>query len=375
MRLTTSSEDPSIILSELLVPPPVIIQVEPLGTNKCVVSQNCLSTNVQNDTDEEVCVLESSHNEIATIPKLAVSPECLLYNKILEKMCKSPSFIMKELAGKGIGMVAKRKLYPGDLILAEKPLFFMPEAVFEDVEAAEEWLDKAVNNLSSQQREIFMCLSDCRNPEDPNYLGRFYTNCMYYDTSYTVVCPIMARANHSCKPNAEFVDRVDLGVNELRAMYVVEPGEEIMINYLAMAEEGCDVREVRRDYLRRFYGFQCTCRACTLQGKALEDEEALRENLKELQALGTLMWTPEEVAVFVSGMYKIQGKLSNILELMKTCFNASDDQMLKLKYCMHGLSLSISLFGEESKQTHTWKQRSAELCPLALWAGCCLRYE
>ena len=71
-----------------------------------------------------------------------------------------------------------------------------------------------------------------------------------------VVCPLMARANHSCRPNAEFVARIDQGspfyiiikiniykktksrplllcpwpgVNELRAMYVIEAGEEGMI--------------------------------------------------------------------------------------------------------------------------------------------------
>ena len=26
-----------------------------------------------------------------------------------------------------------------------------------------------------------------------------------------VVCPLMARANHSCRPNAEFVARIDQG--------------------------------------------------------------------------------------------------------------------------------------------------------------------
>ena len=55
------------------------------------------------------------------------------------------------------------------------------------------------------------------------------------------------------------------GRNELRATYVIEAGDEVTINYMAMAEEGSDVREVRQEYLRRLYGFQCTCKACTLQ--------------------------------------------------------------------------------------------------------------
>ena len=115
------------------------------------------------------------------------------------------------------------------------------------------------------------------------------------------VCPDMARANHSCRPNAgrwwqyihffittyystsEFVTRVWSGEQVLVVMYVVEAGEEVInilynieiiyiiyhmqvtINYLDMEQEGADTRETRRDYLRTSYGFCCTCRACTLQ--------------------------------------------------------------------------------------------------------------
>jgi hypothetical protein len=35
------------------------------------------------------------------------------------------------------------------------------------------------------------------------------------------VCPIMARANHSCKPNAEFVSRKDLGQISFHAHFTI----------------------------------------------------------------------------------------------------------------------------------------------------------
>jgi hypothetical protein len=50
--------------------------------------------------------------------------------------------------------------------------------------------------------------------------------------------------------------------------YVINEGEEITISYMSMAEEGSETKETRQDYLRRWYGFQCTCRACTIQVKA-----------------------------------------------------------------------------------------------------------
>merc|ERR1719204_3066135 len=113
----------------------------------------------------------------------------------------------------------------------------MPVSVFDsDCDATEEWLDRAINRLGSVDRELLLSLTDWSNPDDFTYLGLFYTNCMSWDKD-VVVCPLMARANHSCRPNAEFIARIDQGVNELRAMYVIEAGEEVTINYLAMAKE------------------------------------------------------------------------------------------------------------------------------------------
>ena len=72
----------------------------------------------------------------------------------------------------------------------------------------------------------------------------------------------MARANHSCRPNAEFVTRKDLGVNHLRAIYTIEQGEEVEINYMLMEKEGLEGRAARQAYLKKSYDFQCICSAC-----------------------------------------------------------------------------------------------------------------
>ena len=84
----------------------------------------------------------------------------------------------------------------------------------------------------------------------------------------------MAMANHSCRPNAEFIDRTDIGLQLLVVIYVIEAGDEICINYMSMEDEGCDTKEVRQEFLRRFYGFMCCCQACTLQVGYTVREEA-----------------------------------------------------------------------------------------------------
>ena len=62
-----------------------------------------------------------------------------------------------------------------------------------------------------------------------NCLPRFYTNDMSYGED-AVLCPIMARANHSCRPNAEFVTRKDLG----KALYLISILWWISLKYLVV---------------------------------------------------------------------------------------------------------------------------------------------
>ena len=102
--------------------------------------------------------------------------------------------------------------------------------------------------------------------------------------------------------------------------YVINKGEEITINYMSMAEEGSDTKETRQFYLRRDYGFQCTCKACTLQDQELLDDESVRETIKELQAAGTDKLDPAELESLISKAYHIQGKHSYILDLFQILY-------------------------------------------------------
>ena len=89
----------------------------------------------------------------------------------------------------------------------------MPQAVFDgDRQSTEEWLSKAINLLGSEDRELLLSLTDCCNPNDDDvtYIGLLYTNCMSWEGD-VVVCPLVATANHSCRPNAQFVPRLDKG--------------------------------------------------------------------------------------------------------------------------------------------------------------------
>lgn len=249
---------------------------------------------------------------------------CRLYNSLLEMMPSKPPC---------------RKLYPGDLILIEPPLIFVPDKM--DGEATAALLEVLMSRMSQVQREAVLYLNDSKNPDDPDNLGRFYTNAMSYGED-AVLCPIMARANHSCRPNAEFVTRKDLGLNHLRAIYPIE-------------EEG---REARQAYLRRSYDFECICSACNLRGKRLDADEGLRESLRQMRERGIDLLTDQEVDVFLAGLYTIQAKLSYIFEVVEQVWLSCSHPQKKSKHCLHSRTLLCLLYGNDSTQVHLWDERA-----------------
>ena len=126
--------------------------------------------------------------------------------------------------------------------------------------------------MSSMEREIVFKLANKRmNVEDDRfdptpYCGILATNAMTWGHGDdAVICPKMARANHSCRPNAEFVSRLDLDEQHLVTIYPIAEGEEITINYMDMDEEGTETTKARQSYLRNSYKFQCSCEACETQ--------------------------------------------------------------------------------------------------------------
>lgn len=63
-------------------------------------------------------------------------------------------YVILPTAHKGMAMFASRAIPAGSLIVREKPLIVMPDAVFsmEDQDRLETWLDRRLNKLTSEGR-------------------------------------------------------------------------------------------------------------------------------------------------------------------------------------------------------------------------------
>lgn len=234
---------------------------------------------------------------------------------------------VRTVRGKGQGLFATQNIEIGQLILREKPLIVMPDEIFalDDMDRLERWLDRALNKLSAADRQIFFNLSDCRScDETKTGMGIFFTNDMNFSHNSAALFPTIAKSNHSCYPNADFISRQDLNVQDLVAMRLIKKDEEICISYLPAAAEGSDVRDIRQGYIRKWYGFACKCEICILTGLELEQNDDLRRLLSEMQTLDSLdTLSLSRWEVLLDGLSNIGSKLPYLETICKNVFDKS----------------------------------------------------
>ncbi|KAL1649267.1 hypothetical protein SLS58_001842 [Diplodia intermedia] len=91
-----------------------------------------------------------------------------------------------------------------------------------------------------------------------------------------VIAPRAARFNHSCVPNAMFAWNDAVSAITVQTIKDVEEGEEVTVAYSDTTRAG----RKRRESLKRLYGFNCDCSACSGDEVMLDD---LRWRIKKLK--------------------------------------------------------------------------------------------
>ncbi|CAK9002120.1 unnamed protein product [Durusdinium trenchii] len=97
------------------------------------------------------------------------------------------------LPGKGLGVVASKRLQCGEVVAEEVPLL----QIGPSWPPPEEQMEK----LSASQVDQIWDLSDCSGGESLE--GILNTNCFRANSDERVLCPSLARFNHSCAPNCD----------------------------------------------------------------------------------------------------------------------------------------------------------------------------
>ncbi|KAI0269858.1 hypothetical protein BC834DRAFT_1014364 [Gloeopeniophorella convolvens] len=208
----------------------------------------------------------------------------------------NPPFVVRDLPGRGKGMIAVRdirvsalSLSPcchqrGELLIRERPLVLVPRQI---ASSPSQLILDSVRKLSPGEAAAFYNLSYVHIPQGlaPEALAEqlplaiFQTNAVAAGSNVGLF-PTMARLNHGCSHtfNSVYSWREREGVLVVYAFKAIKKDEELLTAYFKTQQ----TREERRRYLEQVYDFTCMCACCTLS------EEKSKESDDRLSAMGDL---------------------------------------------------------------------------------------
>lgn len=173
---------------------------------------------------------------------------------------------VKNLPGRGYGVIATSAIEAGTLILAEEPLVKVSDRK-RDVEAC-------VSALAQPQQDRYYALHDNFSGMYAPVEGIFKTNAIQLgDTGYGGVFALASRLNSSCRPNVAVTWSEKQGRIVLHAIESIQEADELCICYISPLA----TRQERRLELLERYKFLCKCPACTAtEPEGLSSDERRR---------------------------------------------------------------------------------------------------
>ncbi|TLD25150.1 hypothetical protein PspLS_05899 [Pyricularia sp. CBS 133598] len=182
---------------------------------------------------------------------------------------------VNKIPGKGLGMVAKRRIPRGETFLVDYAAILASVEFPGRVKHAQgiELLDRAAGQLPDPERVLGLARSSTRGAPVVEDVMRTNTFSLKIDgETYMGLFPTISRINHACGPNSQVkFDPATLS-QKASAFHDIEAGEEITISY---AEFGMTYQNRQSTLLNR-WGFKCTCALCSTHPSAVAASDARR---------------------------------------------------------------------------------------------------
>ena len=200
-----------------------------------------------------------------------------------------PMFEVRTSCLEGLGLVALRKIAPGERILQESPLLLW-EVQHEHISTPhydKECLPAKLDDIGVQRATYYALSQNQKYGTEKTAHGIWQTNAYPLTSSSAAVFTHASRINHSCRPNTHNDYNAALGQMTVHAAKAIAAGEEITVSYLG--HEGSE-RAVRQRNLRSRFGFKCTCSLCALASEARQCSDTRQ---REMGVLGRRLASPD----------------------------------------------------------------------------------
>jgi hypothetical protein len=251
-------------------------------------------------------------------------------------MC-STTVDMHHTGERGHGLYAKRAFAVGEELLRELPLLTWSAVRSQpgDKHSAQEMLHRAVRErfdaLSGAKKETVMSLTDAfRFDGEPSLRGIINSNGLpigHADdearTPQQALFALTCRLNHSCKSNARYIWRSDLGRELVIASRPIAQGEEVTVQYKTCYGP----RAMRQALMRKHFNFDCACAACK---EPSHEEEERRQQMQMLYDQLTKTGFTNASEAVETGMH--------LLRLMEEEELNTPVDLMRIRYALYQLS-------------------------------------
>lgn len=211
---------------------------------------------------------------------------------------KLPASTLKSLPGRGMGVVATRRIPAGSIIIKEEAILTVPDPLTKGVSL--DFITNIVDGytkLPAAMRQRVLDLYAYTRPVQENHIRDFLntasSDCKLTDAqvnfvirlhsifatnSFEKTTPLhgslylrASRFNHSCLPNCDYdhTSKDNLTIITVCSSRDIHPDEEITVPCISIYKS----RDQRRDLTKLVWGFLCNCPACDITDPTVDTVE------------------------------------------------------------------------------------------------------
>ncbi|KAG6090851.1 hypothetical protein E4U30_007881 [Claviceps sp. LM220 group G6] len=179
---------------------------------------------------------------------------------------------LRDIPGKGKGLVATREIPKGTRILSEQPLLTLPDNV--PAEEVPDLLCRQWVSVNIDQRTAYLSLhnnfADGIKKGGSQFVGIFYSNCHPFGRGdKSAIFLEASRINHDCESNAEAEWNPNIKRQTVHAIRDIHAGEEITLCY----ELYHDTRVSEQRSFEKQHHFVCSCHTCNLPAEQRQERD------------------------------------------------------------------------------------------------------
>ncbi|KAF2500040.1 SET domain-containing protein [Lophium mytilinum] len=299
-----------------------------------------------------------------TIPSLS-EPWPHLHSETPSDTCSGPAeiYTMLPTPKKGYGLFATRRIARGTTVILEAPLVVIqppPLTLGQGYEISKmlDSLRAEFAKLSPPNQKRYLALHAHVFPSEEGkerLMPILRSNAFNTGTGLGLF-PIVARINHSCRPNAAYFWSERLGRRVVYAGRDIEEGEEISISYIPLLK----TTKEREQRLAQ-YGFTCECEACEAsRGGDSRSDDARAEMQVMLDQLESEVLVPPGEGLMAEK--KEEGLIKNSLRLV----DMVEEEVL-VDYYAQVYKLAATTHGRSRRweEGAGWALRSLEIREMA----------